>query len=309
MRLTSALVASSFTAFAVVALTSHDAHAGLASCGNIHVEAEASCEARVGATCKADCEPLSFTAACSGELYAACQGDCMGELQAQCQGDCEASCQGQCEVKPGDLDCEGQCSGDCTGQCGAQCSADASAECEGQDNTAECEADFKARCRASCSATCDGECSASCEGTPIDADCEGKCSASCEGECSADANLECQIQCQADGYVDCEGQLRGQCKADCDTDDGAIFCNNKYVDHGNNFAECVDALNAVLAAHVKLHAEGSSGCSGSGCEVQGKAEAKTTCSVSSVGAEPRSGGLWLLSLFGLALGFGSRRRR
>jgi hypothetical protein len=310
MRLTAVLVASSFAALAAVTFTSADAHAGLASCGNIHVEAEAKCEARVGIECEAECEPLSFTAACSGQLYAECEGDCTAEFEATCQGECEGECQGECEVEPGDLECEGQCSGSCEGQCNGECSAQASAECEAEDNSAECEAEFEARCGASCSATCEGECSASCEGTPIEAECEGKCSASCEGECSASARLDCQIQCQADGFVDCEAELQGKCEASCQKEDGALFCDNKYVDHGNNFAECVKALNAVLAANVKLHAEGSSGCKGASCEAEGKVEAKSTCSVIAPGVPggSREGGL-LLSVLGLALGFASRRRR
>jgi hypothetical protein len=309
MRL-SPVLAASLAVFAVVASTSEDVRAGLASCGNIHVEAEARCKATASADCSATCEPLNFTAACSGQLYAECQGDCTAELEAECQGSCEAACEGECEVEPGELDCEGQCTGSCEAQCNGECNAQASAECEAEDDAAECEAEFKARCRASCSATCEGECSVSCEGTPIEAECEGKCAASCEGECSANARLDCQIQCQADGFVECEADLEGRCVADCNSDDGALICDSKYVDHGDNFKQCVSALNAVLEANVVVRAEGESGCKGASCEAEGTVEAKSTCSVAMPAArQARPGWLSLFAALGLALGFRARRRR
>lgn len=291
--------------------SSDEASAGLADCGNIHVEAEASCEARIAAECTAQCEPINFTAACSGQLYAECEGECSAEIEASCTASCEGECEASCEVEPGDFECEGECYGECQAECNGNCSAHAEAECEGSDDQAACEAEASARCEGSCDATCDGECGVSCDGTPIEADCEAKCEASCEGQCSAEANADCQIDCQADGFVECETELEGGCTAQCETEDGAIFCDGEYVDHGDNFADCVEALNAVLLANVKLSAEGSSdsSCTGNRCEAEaeGTAKAETNCSIS----EPKSSrpgvALWAaLGLLGLTL---SRRRR
>ena len=58
----------------------HPARAGIAACGNINIEATANCKAEVGVDCTAKCTPVSFEAACHGELEASCDGQCNATL-------------------------------------------------------------------------------------------------------------------------------------------------------------------------------------------------------------------------------------
>lgn len=283
-------------AFSVPLLWGSAAQAGIGACGNIHVEAEASCEVVAGAECKAQCEPLNLQAQCAGDLFIQCQApeQCVFEASAECSGSCEADCMAECEVDPGSFECRGECVGSCT----ASCDADCSGRCAADENSAECEAS----CRASCDSTCEGECSGSCEATPAMADCAAKCSGSCQGECRADANMDCQIECQRPEFPSCTATLSGGCEAECDVD-GALFCDSQYVDHGGNLDECVDSLRAVLNIQVEAYAEGE--CSGNACE--GEAGFSCTCSAGE-DAWP-SGGGWAVMAFGFGLLGLTRRRR
>jgi MYXO-CTERM domain-containing protein len=126
----------------------------------------------------------------------------------------------------------------------------------------------------------------------------------CQGSCEAEANLTCQIDCQASGYVDCKASLQGGCEASCETEEGALFCDGQYVDHGGNLADCVNALKELFNIEVSGYAEGS--CSGGSC--MGEAGGALSCS-SSVHPFDGRGPLALGFLVGLAmLGSGRRRR-
>ncbi len=257
------------------------AHAGLGACGDIHVEASAECEVKVGVECRASCEPIAFEAQCAADLYASCEGQCDASFTAECAGSCEADCRTECNVEPGRFDCK------------ASCFAEGRADCQGRCADSECQA--------SCEANLEAECSGSCEVVPAEVDCDGHCEASCEGYCQAEVNAECQIDCQAGGYVDCQAQLTGGCEAECETDQGALFCDSQYVDHGGNLAECVNSLRALLDIEVEGYAEGS--CSGNRCE--GSAGGSISCSVTPSGGT--SFGFGALGL--LVLGALGRRRR
>lgn len=97
----------------------------------------------------------------------------------------------------------------------------------------------------------------------------------------------------------CEADVTGGCKAQCTKPDGAIFCDGHYVDVGNNFQNCLNALNAVL--NVKVEASGS--CSGNNCMGQ----ASASCGSISPG-EPALGGTGILVGLG-AVGIALARRR
>jgi hypothetical protein len=190
-------------------------------------------------------------------------------------------------------------------ECSASCEAEAEADCSGRCATAE----NSAECEGHCKATFQAECDASCEGTGGSATCEAKCEARCEGQCKASANAECQIDCQGEAYADCQVEMQGKCTANCDPAKGSMFCDGQYVDHGNNFQDCVDALNAVVTATVDVSASGYSNaeCSGNKCEAEAGGEA--SCSARMAPAVPRSGAAAILAGFGLALALGARRRR
>jgi MYXO-CTERM domain-containing protein len=257
------------------------ARAGIEACGDIHVEAEAHCEMSGGIECEAKCTPVTVEAACAAELHASCEGQCNASLEAQCAVDCEAACTGQCDADPGDFDCSASCQGDCEGNCNASCG----------DN----------ECEASCVATCSAECSASCEGRPPSATCEAKCEGSCEGQCTAEANFDCQINCQAEGYAECKVDIQGGCEAACNTEDGALFCDGQYVDHGGNLEECIDALKNLFDIEVEGWA--SAECEGGKCEAEAGGLLSCTCSAGDLGNRTAA-----LALFALGLLALSRRR-
>lgn len=263
------------------------AYAGLDSCGNIDVSANAHCELVTSGGCTAMCTPVTLEAACAGQLYAECDGQCNAEITAECQASCSGECMGQCEASPPSFDCRAACEADCEGECSGRCSS----------SDSEC----AASCRGTCSASCDGHC----EGTPPEASCEGKCEASCDGSCEAEANLDCQIDCQAGGYVDCEAELKGGCEAACTRPEGALFCDGNYVDYGDNLDECVAALKAALDIEVEGYAHGQ--CSNGSCT--GEAGGSLSCAV-----EPTATTAWGTGLAGSAavlfvVAIGGRRRR
>jgi hypothetical protein len=258
----------------LVLFTPETARAGIESCGNIDVRAEARCKVETQGGCTAQCEPIRFEASCAAKLETQCSGQCSASATVDCQTSCKGSCSGSCEANPGSLDCAASCKGNCEADCSGKCSASA--------NNGECEA--------SCKATCSGSCDAECKGTPPSATCDAKCQASCKGSCEAKANIDCQISCQSKGYASCKGELEGGCKAKCTQPSGALFCDGQYVDTGNNLQNCIDALNAYLK--VKVEASGSAECKGNECTAEGKASAQ--CGATPTDAE-QPGGLWLLA--------------
>lgn len=266
-------------------LVSPVAHAGLDACGDIYVEAEATCVVEVEGGCEAQCEPVRMEAACAAELEVNCAGQCNASASIDCQTDCSASCMGECDVDPGSFSCEGECSAGCTADCDAQCSTGDS------------------ECRASCEATCSAGCDARCEGTPPSATCEAKCEASCEGSCEAQANIDCQVDCQAEGFATCKADLQGGCEVQCERPEGALFCDGQYIDHGDNLQQCISAIEAQLNIDVQVEGSADADCDNGTCEAS--AEGAISCAVVPEGPGHRSwwAAAWL-GLWGL-----SRRRR
>jgi len=267
------------------------AHASsLAACGNIDVDASATCDVKTGLSCEASCTPINCTAA----LYAQCKGQCTVTVPT-CNMDCGATCQGNCSGNANfdcNVDCEDTCGLNCDGTCSAQCASDT--------HQAEC----TANCSASCTATCNGECKASCSAN-ADVSCSGKCTASCTGSCNASASLACQASFQADGYLACTGG----CKADCErTGEGGLFCNGSFVDHDGNLQSCVDAIWDSLNIEVDGYAHSSGSCSGNTCQGTASAGVSASCALARVGQKQGlAGGLILATVFGL--GAVARRRR
>jgi hypothetical protein len=252
---------------------------GLASCQDIHLEAQAQCElVPPGIQCETECTPISVQAACAARLQVECDGRCEASASLSCTASCQADCSARCEVDPGKFDCRASCQADCSGSCSGHCSA----------------AKDKASCAASCEATCGASCDASCEIDAPSVDCEGRCEASCDGSCQADAELDCQIDCQAEGYAGCKVDIEGGCKTACQTERGALFCDGQYVDYGNNFEECVAALRSLIDGEIEGYAEGESRCENGRCSARGEAGASCTATPGQRGAGAALGGLSLL---------------
>jgi hypothetical protein len=273
-------------ALAAVALSvafTTEARAGIDACGKIDVSANANCKVVASGGCTAQCTPINVQAACDGKLYASCQGGCTAMVDASCTTSCLGTCNGTCSGSPGSFDCSASCKGRCEGDCSAQC--------QGNANQADC--------TAACKGNCGGECNAQCNGTPPSATCEAKCSASCSGSCTAKVTGKCQIDCQMKGEAQCRVDVQGGCQAQCTKPDGAIFCDGQYVDVGNNFKNCLDALNAILNIKVS----GSASCTGNNCQAQGK----VSCFSVAPGEPAMSG--WGIGIGLGALGAALARRR
>lgn len=266
-----------------------DAHAGVGACGDIHVEANAQCEVKGGVACELACQPLSVQAQCAADLSVSCNGECGLTADVDCSASCTADCMGSCELDPGEFDCKGECVLDCQGDCEGRCGSDS----QGTE------------CYASCEASCEGHCSGHCDAIAPTVDCAGKCEASCEGRCEAEVNAQCQIDCQASGFAECKVDVEGGCKAECDVEQGALFCDGQYVDHGGHLAECVDSLRVALGIEVEGYAE--SECHAGGCSAE--AGGSISCAVDpSDSARGRNAAL-LAALGVMTFGVAARRRR
>ncbi|NOY91522.1 MAG: MYXO-CTERM sorting domain-containing protein [Deltaproteobacteria bacterium] len=264
----------------------------LQQCQGIALTADSTCEVQVAGGCTAQCEPVRFRAACSGELWASCQGDCTGSVTASCTASCDVTaCEARCDVDPGSFNCQADCDLQASASCDAQCS----------DTTG----DAQAECTASCRSTFSAECSASCQATPPSANCSARCQASCEGSCQAESTLSCQVDCQAGGYADCYTSLEGGCTSRCEEPTGALFCDGQYVDVRDSVQACIDELSAQLDLAVDVSATGSAGCDGGTCVAEGTVSVGG-CSVSS-GADAGGESAWL-ALFAVGL-VAIRRRR
>lgn len=275
------------------------AQAGIASCGDINVQASATCE--VKSNCQVSCTPVSMELACEGQLYADCSATCNVQADASCTGTCNTSCMAQCNATPGSFDCQGQCEATCTGNCTADCNS----HCTAHPGETNCQAE----CQASCKGRCHGDCSLDCQAAPPTASCNAKCSGVCNGQCTAHANADCQATCNAGAYGTCQTTLQGGCNASCDpSNPGGVFCNGQYVDSGNNLQDCINALNQILNVKVTASGSASSGCDGGTCEAQAEGKASASCATA-----PVRGGRGLGAAAGLLAALGAlvvaRRRR
>src|SRR5207244_2079954 len=88
---------------------SGNAHAGLSSCGDINVEADATCEVEVQGGCTVHCAEPQLQVACSAKLEASCQGMCTADADVKCTGSCDVKgCEAKCNVDPGSFDCNAE---------------------------------------------------------------------------------------------------------------------------------------------------------------------------------------------------------
>ncbi|MEO8800902.1 MAG: hypothetical protein ABI551_23625 [Polyangiaceae bacterium] len=270
----------SFAVAGSLFLSAGVAHAAdLSSCGDIFVDAGATCTVETSGGCEAQCTPVNVTASCSAKLQATCEGSCNVDASADCTTSCQGTCEGSCNADPGSLDCQGNCEGTCSADCTSQCASDAN----------------QTQCQGECKANCKGSCSGKCEGTPPSATCQAKCQASCSGSCTAKVNASCNIDCQAKGEASCEANVTGGCKAQCQEPKGAIFCDGQYVD-AKNVSDCADALKAFL--NIQVSGSASSGCDGGDCSAEAQGTVSAGGCSTAPGESPLSGGL-LLGAFGL----------
>jgi hypothetical protein len=286
-----ALWLMSGSALAALVLQARPVFADLGACNDVFVSAQAKCEVIPPTLdCNSHCTPLTVTAVCSARLAASCDASCDKLPSVDCSGTCMASCSGDCTVNPGKFDCQGVCEADCGGHCDASCKSKA-------DGT---------QCMADCEGSCSVSCKKSCDVQLPSADCNAKCKASCDGSCKVETNLDCQVDCQAKGYASCQADVMGGCQVACKGKEGALFCDNQFVDVGDNLQMCIDALKQRFNVTVEASSSGTSSCDAGNCTTQGKASVNTKCSVT----QPGSGHAgWLTIGVGLGLVAWSTRRR
>ncbi|MGE0320948.1 MAG: hypothetical protein AB7K71_24570 [Polyangiaceae bacterium] len=289
-KLTSLLAAA---ALALPLFATQQAHAGIAACGDINIEANATCSATAEGGCDVQCEALDFKATCAAELDVTCSGECNATAEASCTGSCEADCTSKCEVDPPKFDCTANCTATAEADCSANCTAGTDEEKD------EC----KASCKATASATCEGKCDVD---PNASVDCSAQCKSSCEGSCEVKANATCQIDCQGRAYADCKVKAEGGCVAQCKQPSGALVCDGQFVDNNGNFEDCLAALKAEL--NITYGARGSASCSGGSCTAEGSAEASASCAMQP-GTTTGNTGLGLLALGAMGALVVARRRR
>ena len=283
------------TAFAALLalplLIARPAQAGIEACGNIDIDASATCEVKVE-DCDITCSPITVEAACAAKLEGSCDAQCPQLPSVSCTADCQGSCEADCDVDPPKFDCSATCKADATAECNAQCASNAN----------------QGECKASCEATFSAKCDASCSGKPGSASCQAKCEGRCEGSCTASSKLSCQVDCQGKAYASCKTNVSGGCKGDCSNPRGALFCNGQYIDNNGSVDDCIAALKAALPTiKVDASAQGESSCMGSTCMASGSAKASANCAFSPSNAGGNVAGAFaVVSALGAAL---MRRRR
>lgn len=289
----STTLSSAVAALFITLVASQASASSLSDCGNIDVDANATCNVMAQGGCTvSDCTYL----ACSASAYADCKPTC-SKPDVTCEASCDiTSCEAACKVEPATFDCSGNCSAtcdaDCGGSCDAKCSSSSDSEC-------------KAKCQGTCKASCKGECDVKCEGTKGSVDCTARCNGSCKASCTVKGNLDCHMNCRANADVTCTTD----CRASCEKPNAAIFCDGQYIDHGGNLDSCLSAIEATVTANIKYDAtsSGSASCANGTCQAEGEAEASASCAVAKV---PHSSGWLALGLFGaITSGIVLRRRQ
>lgn len=242
---------------AVVLLPERSASAqdGLEACGNIAVEYRAECNVEPpGVQCETLCTPIAVESSCASELRTVCANECTTTIVEEVVKVCSNSCVTECEVDPGSFDCGVSCQG--------RCSTDCSSRCAGNSSESHC----VASCRANCAASCRGGCKL----VLPSATCEQICTPSCRAEIQARETVDCQVTCQDELFTECEQRLVGGCKTDCKTTEGALFCEDQFVDHDDNLQECIEALENF---EITVEGGASFTVSTSGCALANVQEA------------------------------------
>jgi hypothetical protein len=254
---------------------SASAQDGLAACGNIAVEYRSDCVVEPpGITCEERCTPVRVETSCASQLRTVCAEECTTTIVEEEVEVCSTDCVTECELNPGGFDCDLSCRGRCSGNCSSRCSTNSDAT----------------HCLASCRANCAASCSGGCQLVLPSASCEEICTPSCRSEVRARETVACQIQCQDKLFTECEDRLVGGCKTDCRSVEGALFCEDQFIDHGDNLQQCIDALQ-----DFEVTVEGGFTFTAAGCALEPRSS-----------QAPVAPGLLLLG--GLAL-LGWRRRR
>ncbi len=197
---------------------------GVPECGNIRIDATARCELRLGADCRYECGPATYTKTCTTRTYERCHDECEVPATVVCVDDCSEQCTSSC-TRGVDVVCKHNCYPECTEGCKMSCLGAA-------DPTL---------CLASCEATCDGECTSQCSELPPETTCYEHCTECCTGSCRAVGAMGCQTICQADEIESCYTEVDQDCVGGCEGS-GGLFCDGQFILAGEDLGHCVNAL-------------------------------------------------------------------
>ena len=224
--------------------------ATLDACGDIFVSSNFQCKVEPpGVSCDAKCQPLNMETSCRAQLFNECSPQCTFQVTEQEVQVCADTCVTDCNLSPGSFDC--------TGTCGAKCSADCSGKCQADAN--------QAQCVASCKASCSGYCDLDCQAVLPELSCQEKCKKTCHGAVVAKVNMDCQLKCQTvTRYTDCTTKLTGGCHVQCQSTDGALFCNDQFVNFTSSLQQCIDALKNLNVSVDVSFKFSASGCAAGG---------------------------------------------
>jgi hypothetical protein len=220
-----------------------EARAGyLAACGDVWVDAFASCEILPTETCTTECMPVAVETVCAARLETTCEGSCTATADTLCRTDCETTCEPVCTaaLPEGPPNCMGMCVSGCSADCAAACGPGS-----------------PVHCRSSCEQCCASNCRDECTPEPAPA-CDTTCVSSCFGTCEGRAKMDCQITCQDSAFSSCETTVVNECTNECETTGGAIFCDGQFM-AAADLQACADELNTAfgfgLDVEASLHAE------------------------------------------------------
>ena len=210
---------ASFGALALAAplFSASNAFAGTTchtSRGDVTIKDISTCHFDVSGGCSAQCTPVEFTATCSAT--------CTNMPVTTCTNTCETKCSTSCTTAPTTFSCKDYCTTDCTASCMASCTGDG--------------------CTASCSASCDTQCTQRCTAHPGKTDCTTECGDSCTASCTVEANIKCD--------TDCTAALTGGCTTKCSDPQGALFCDNQYIDI-SSVSDCDFTLDVSASGTIK----------------------------------------------------------
>ena len=246
LRLLRNIVSFSAVGLLFVSVTPGTARAESA-CGIVDGHTVTSCKnIRDETSCTEKCEPVSMGKSCTTQ----CSGSCTDSVTTECSGSCETESLTKCTADPTKYECKPECTTHCEASCSGHCKSSL-------DETA---------CSGHCKAECDTTCEEKCKPLPATETCENKVKTCCAASCTVSENTSCEVACE----TECSTELKGACTTQCTTTEGAVFCEEQYVEGGVDLSACVDEIEASgteVEGWIKVEANGSA--TGPGTEGEG----------------------------------------
>jgi hypothetical protein len=248
------------------------------ACGVVDGKTLKNCQViKTQTECTQKCEPVNMVKTCTTQ----CGTSCHTTATTACTAGCETDCVKVCTPDPTKYDCKTDCDTQCQGSCAGHCSTSIDT----------------VSCSGHCKAECDTTCTEKCTPLPATETCANKCKTSCEGSCTVQSDTDCSVSCE----TDCTTQTKGACTTKCNTTEGALFCDDQFINPSIDLSKCVTEIESIgqkVAGWVTVSGSGNGAVTVStgGCTAGGD-------------ASQRAGTGALACIAGAALLFGRRSRR